>query len=128
MHVLNEITQAGRVLPPVLFLQLDNCARDNKNQLMFAFLGFLIYQKVFEEIHVNYLPVGHTHCEIDQHFSVISRTTQQQDMIEPKHLFHAMKDLFQSDGPIRRDVILDQVCMPPLSHTLSKMRSHALSL
>jgi hypothetical protein len=33
----------------------------------------LVQACLFEEVHVNFLIVGHTHCSIDQYFSVIAR-------------------------------------------------------
>eukprot|EP00966_Prymnesium_polylepis_P077765 1801846-Prymnesium_polylepis.1 len=34
-----------------------------------AFLSLLVGWKVFENVHVNFLPVGHTHEDIDQMLS-----------------------------------------------------------
>jgi hypothetical protein len=39
---------------------------------MFAYLKSLVDMGVFKEIFLNFLPVGHTHCDIDQLFSRIS--------------------------------------------------------
>lgn len=33
----------------------------------------LVQDCIFDEIHINFLIVGHTHCSIDQYFSVIAR-------------------------------------------------------
>jgi hypothetical protein len=109
LHVLHEIKKSGRTLPPVLFLQLDNCARDNKNQVMFAFAGLLIHCGVFEEVYINFLPVGHTHCEIDQHFSVISRMIENLALITPEHLLLAIRGLFKDDGDVRVDTVMTMV-------------------
>jgi hypothetical protein len=48
-------------LPPVLYLQLDNTARENKNKFVMTFLALLVERGVFEKIKVNFLLVGHTH-------------------------------------------------------------------
>ena len=37
-------------LPPTLFLQLDNCFRENKNQYVFGFLALLVQKKIFKEV------------------------------------------------------------------------------
>ena len=42
-------SQTGRV-PPVLYLQMDNCARENKNQFVFALLSLLVEIGVFEKV------------------------------------------------------------------------------
>ena len=48
------------------------CFRENKNRYLFAFLKSLIDCGMFQHIYVNFLPVGHTHCDIDQLFSRIA--------------------------------------------------------
>jgi hypothetical protein len=47
--------------PKKLFLQLDNCGRENKNRYLLAYLDRLVAVGVFESIQVSFLPVGHTH-------------------------------------------------------------------
>jgi hypothetical protein len=59
-------------LPRVLFLQLDNCSKQNKSQYLIAYLGLLVGWDVFEEVILSFLPVGHTHEDIDQLFSRIA--------------------------------------------------------
>ena len=59
-------------LPPVLFIQLDNTCRQNKNKYVFGYLGLLVHYGVFTTILVSFLPVGHTHEDIDQYFSCIA--------------------------------------------------------
>ncbi|KXJ07650.1 hypothetical protein AC249_AIPGENE27725 [Exaiptasia diaphana] len=47
-------------LPPVLYLQMDNCGRENKNTAVLSFLGLLVQMEVFRK-------------DIDQMFSCVSR-------------------------------------------------------
>src|SRR5690606_34082275 len=63
----------------ILYLQLDNTSKDNKNQTVFGYLSWLVKKGTFREIYVNFLPVGHTHEDIDQLFSVISRKLKNND-------------------------------------------------
>ena len=56
-------------LAPTLFIQLDNCSRENKNRFLMSYLESLVCWGVFKEIEVGFLPVGHTHSDIDQCFS-----------------------------------------------------------
>ena len=42
-------------LPPVLYLQFDNCVRENKNHFMFALLVLLVEEKVFEKVRIIYI-------------------------------------------------------------------------
>lgn len=60
-------------LPPRLYLQMDNCSGDNKNYTVIGYLNWLVTTGVFNSIEVGFLPVGHTHEDIDQGFSVVSR-------------------------------------------------------
>ena len=75
--VLHEF-ETERILPPVLYLQLDNTARENKNNLLMSYLHHLVAQKVFRKIKVGFLIVGHTHDNIDQMFSHFSRRLARQ--------------------------------------------------
>jgi hypothetical protein len=68
-------------LPPHLYIQLDNCSGDNKNYVVTGFLNLLVAKGVFETIEVGYLPVGHTHEDIDQVFSVLSRKLKYMDVL-----------------------------------------------
>ena len=45
----------------------------DRNRTFMAFCALLVEAGWFHEIHVCFLPVGHTHGEVDQWFSVISR-------------------------------------------------------
>ena len=53
-------------LPPHLFLQMDNCFRENKNVYVLGYLSWLVERGVFEKVELSFLPVGHTHEDIDQ--------------------------------------------------------------
>ena len=70
---------------PTLYLQMDNCS-ENKNQVVFAFLTDLVARSIFDEIHVGFLMVGHTHEDIDQYFSIISSWLRKTEVICPDHL------------------------------------------
>ncbi|KXJ24476.1 hypothetical protein AC249_AIPGENE22611 [Exaiptasia diaphana] len=37
-------------LPPILYLKMDNCWMENKNQFMLALLGLMVQNKVFEKV------------------------------------------------------------------------------
>ena len=70
IRVLQEVHHArGGKLPPKLYLQLDNTAKQCKNKYVMALLALLVEHGVFREIVVSFLPVGHTHEDIDQMFS-----------------------------------------------------------
>ena len=48
-------------LPNVLYLQLDNTCRENKNQVVFGYLNMLVELRIFQKVKVGFLLVGHTH-------------------------------------------------------------------
>ncbi len=47
-----------------LYLHADNCARDNKNQWMFAFLSLMVKKNYFRTIELHFLPPGHSHEKV----------------------------------------------------------------
>ncbi|KIC70666.1 hypothetical protein DB44_GU00020 [Candidatus Protochlamydia amoebophila] len=53
----------------MLYLQADNCAAENKNVYMLAFLSLLVSLDIFQEVYLSFLLVGHTHEDINQLFS-----------------------------------------------------------
>jgi hypothetical protein len=69
------------VVPPNLYLQLDNTAKQNKSQYLFAALGFLVWKRTFVTITTSFLPVGHTHDDVDQMFSRFSIAYRQSDAL-----------------------------------------------
>ncbi len=59
-------------LPPVLYLQADN-ATDNKNLTMYSLCELLRDKGVFRKVKYSFLPVGHTHEDVDASFGCLSR-------------------------------------------------------
>lgn len=72
IHLIEHFTSTGKH-PPILWLQADNCFKENKNRWMLAFCCWLIHIGWFREIMISMLPPGHTHIDIDQMFSTFSR-------------------------------------------------------
>ena len=68
----------GERFPKKLQLQMDNSGRDNKNHFLLGYCGLLVAEGVFEEVEAYFLPVGHTHNEIDATFSLVSRAINAQ--------------------------------------------------
>lgn len=50
INVLVDVILKRERLPPVLYLQLDNTARENKNKYVMAFLAYLVQAGVFKEV------------------------------------------------------------------------------
>ena len=58
LHFIQRWQAERRALPQVLFVQEDNCGRDNKNHASLCFWGWLVRSKVFLEVQLHFLPVG----------------------------------------------------------------------
>jgi hypothetical protein len=67
-------------LPKHLVLQMDNSAKDNKNQTMLAFSSDLVARGIFETVTMSFLMTGHTHEDIDAAFSKVSYRTKGKDI------------------------------------------------
>jgi hypothetical protein len=48
-----------------LHIHADNCVRENKNQVTFAFCAWMLHLNWFDEVLLSFLLVGHTGNEID---------------------------------------------------------------
>lgn len=67
------LTMDIKSLPKKLMIQMDNTSRENKNNTVLRFAGYLVERQLFESVVISFLPVGHTHCDVDQLFSCFSR-------------------------------------------------------
>jgi hypothetical protein len=74
-------------LPEALFLQLDNTKKENKNWMVMGLLSKLLLTVFGKPIQVNFLPVGHTHEDIDQFFSLVAKKLI---IARPRSLPHLM--------------------------------------
>ncbi len=72
LKLANKIVDVKPLLRK-LFLHMDNCVKDNKNCPLLAILSLLTSCKVFEEIQLGFLVVGHTHEDIDENFKYLSK-------------------------------------------------------
>lgn len=52
-----------------------------KNKEMFAYGAALVEQGIVNEVHINFLIVGHTHSNLDQYFSVYSKKIKRCEFI-----------------------------------------------
>ena len=55
-------------LPPILNVQMDNAIGNNKNRYVYAYWSLLVAKRIFREVYVNFMIVGHTHDDIDALF------------------------------------------------------------
>ena len=73
---------------------MDNCARENKNQFVLGYLCYLIKCKVFKKIELSFLPVGHTHEDVDQMFSRFSVYLKGHDSITMNDLMNSIQNSY----------------------------------
>jgi hypothetical protein len=86
-------------LPDTLYLQLDNTSKQCKGRYMIGFLGFLILLGLFKHIVLSFLPVGHTHEDIDQVFSRLSVYLECHNALNVVQLHDAVRRCYQTrDG------------------------------
>ena len=96
--VLVDIKQREQGLPPHVHIQLDNTTKQNKGKGLLAYLGFLVQQGVVKRAFCNYLPVGHTHEDIDQFFSRVSVWSRHHNIRSVKELGEAVQRCFRKYG------------------------------
>jgi hypothetical protein len=65
-RTLKHLQEEGYTLPPVLYLQADNCIKDNKNKYVMGYIAHLVESNIFKKVKFNFLMKGHTHTDIDQ--------------------------------------------------------------
>ena len=63
-----EALVPASALPPILNVQMDNAIGDNKNRYVYAYWSLLVAKRIFREVYVNFMIVGHTHDDIDALF------------------------------------------------------------
>ena len=63
-----EALVPATALPPILNVQMDNATRNNKNRYVYAYWSLLVAKRIFREVYVNFMIVGHTHDDIDALF------------------------------------------------------------
>ena len=56
------------MLPLIFNVQMDNAIGNNKNRYVYAYWSLLVAKRVFREVYVNFMIVGHTHDDIDALF------------------------------------------------------------
>jgi hypothetical protein len=95
-HALaHKVAKDGR-LPARLYLQLDNTSKQCKSQYMLGWLGYLIHTDQVRHIVLSFLPVGHTHEDIDQIFSRLSVYLSSHDALNMKQLHDAIRRSYQT--------------------------------
>ena len=74
---------------------MDNCARENKNKYVMAYLSYLIKCNIFDNIEMNFLPVGHTHIDIDAMFGNFHTLFKNKNVFTIYQYHEILKDYFK---------------------------------
>jgi hypothetical protein len=98
----SKMARDGR-LPSTFYLQLDNTSKQCKARFMIGWLGYLVYRGVFRHIVLSFLPVGHTHEDIDQVFSRLSVYLSCHDALNMEQLHKAIRQSYQTREGQRAD-------------------------
>ena len=72
LKLYKQYKDKGMKWPETLYLQADN-ASDNKNLAMYAVCQLLRDLGIFKKVKLSFLPVGHTHEDIDACFGALAR-------------------------------------------------------
>ncbi|XP_074659473.1 uncharacterized protein LOC141912156 [Tubulanus polymorphus] len=123
--ILNILFLHKEDLPPTLYLQMDNCWRDNKNRFVFAFLHMLVQMRIFDKIKVSFLMVGHTHEDIDQLFSRFSTYLNRHDAITMQQLMSAFEACDKKHSPVGIEIDHCYNISSWLSEEIEKISFHS---
>ena len=87
-------------LPRKLLVQSDNCSRELKNQFVLGFYWVLVEIGVFEEVVVSHMPVGHTHGDVDQIFSIFASRLRNLELPTFEMLLSELRKISINSQPI----------------------------
>jgi len=83
--------RGGGPLPDTLYLQMDNCIRENKNTTLFTYVAWLVERGIFKTAYVSFLPVGHTHFDCDRLASRVAIAMKYRDVTSIAELCSLLK-------------------------------------
>lgn len=89
-------------LPRIFYIQVDNTSRENKNRFFLSYCESLVAWQVFDSVQVSFLPVGHTHEDIDQSFSVTADRLRHNDAITLDDLHSQLRETYNSHTQVSR--------------------------
>ena len=72
------------------FLHADNCAGQNKNKTVIAYLAWRVIVGLHEKITLSFMMVGHTRCMVDGCFGLLKRKYRRSDVYTLEQLSHVV--------------------------------------
>ena len=109
-RTLIDLKKKTGKLPPKLYLQLDNTSRQCKGFGVMGYLGMLVDHGVFEKIVCSFLPVGHTHEDIDQFFSRLAVYMRNESAYDLEEFGECIRKSYKRDGMEPQVEHLDNLC------------------
>ena len=97
-RTLVDIKKKEGKLPRKLYLQLDNTSRQCKGFGVMGYLGMLVDHGVFEKVVLSFLPVGHTHEDIDQFFSRVAVYMRKESAYDLEEFGECIRKSFHRNG------------------------------
>lgn len=55
LAILQQVQSKLGALPKILYLQLDNTSRENKNKYLLSFLAHLVELKIFKKVYIIFI-------------------------------------------------------------------------
>ena len=95
----DDCRKHGLPLPQNFVCQGDNTCRENKNQYVLIYMGFLVATGVFNCSQMEFMPKGHTHNSLDQRFEVLNIILKKQEELQSPSMFKQM--LEKQYSPVR---------------------------
>lgn len=81
-----------------LIIRPDNCYAQNKNQYMIAFCADLIRRDIFDDVRLDFLPVGHTKFNCDRVFGILSNSMRYHDVHNSQEVVHVSNGIRNLKG------------------------------
>src|SRR3569833_2991745 len=108
--LLEEIDKVGHP-PQKLYIQADNCARENKNRYVLSWCCLMLLLGIIKEVELSFLIVGHTHELIDQSFSGLKLWLRKNynDIITPDEFVDAIKSAYLEERTRPRLQKVDEI-------------------
>ena len=91
-----EYAEKKMAWPSTLYLQADN-ASDNKNLVVYTVCQLLRDMGIFKKVKLCFLPVGHTHEDVDACFGALSRQLAKHDGLTVEEVGQIWKDAWKGE-------------------------------
>uniref|UniRef100_A0AC34G9G9 MULE transposase domain-containing protein n=1 Tax=Panagrolaimus sp. ES5 TaxID=591445 RepID=A0AC34G9G9_9BILA len=92
------------VIPPTVFIQVDNFAA-NKSYVFFATFGYLLKrQSAIKEFYISFMMPGHTHCDVDAKFGNFSTYLKTTECGSPTEMMDAFVEALHGEAYMQQTI------------------------